>query len=473
MGVLSLRARLLLALAYVLVLAIGALMVPLVRSVRDRVSAEVKTQAVTQADAVAAIAGASPQDLRDAIAGRDAPDLAALVTTTARNVRGRVVVTGPNGRVLADSSPGSTGADFSNRPEIAAAVGGRVFQEDRRSDTLGQRILATAVPIRGDPGGAVRVTQSVAAVDRAVNSATVGLVLIGGIVLALGLGAGALLAASVVRPMRRLAAAARRAGEGDLGVRVPEEGAREQRELGRAFNEMTARVQRMVDAQQSFVADASHQLRTPLTGLRLRLEEAAAAAGDGPARDQVDGALSEVDRLSNMVSELLVLSESGEARSPDAAADPLRACRRAATRWGGHDASVVVEGGDGASVRCVEADLDRILDVLIENALWYGPAGQRIVVAVDAGRITVTDEGRGLGEGEEEAVFNRFHRGSAGRTVRGGTGLGLPIARELASRWDGTVTLANAPSRGAVATVTLPLATGAPPATAILESSAS
>jgi signal transduction histidine kinase len=309
--------------------------------------------------------------------------------------------------------------------------------------------------------------------SRAVNAATVGLVVIGGVVLALGLFAGALLAASVVRPMRRLAAAARRAGEGDLGVRVPEEGAREQRELGRAFNEMTARVQRMVVAQQAFVADASHLLRTPLTGLRLRLEEAAAAAGSGPARDQVDGALGEVDRLSNMVTELLVLSESGEARSPDAAVDPLRAARRAATRWGGHDAAVVVEGGDGAAVRCVEADLDRILDVLVENALWYGPAGQRVVIGVDAGRITVTDQGPGLDAGEEEAVFNRFHRGSAGRTVRGGTGLGLPIARELASRWDGTVTLANAPSGGAVATVVLPLATGAPPAAAILESSAS
>ena len=92
-------------------------------------------------------------------------------------------------------------------------------------------------------------------------------------------------------------------------------------------------------------------------------------------------------------------------------------------------------------MRCAAADLDRILDVLIENALWYGPPEQRIAVGVDAGRIAVADEGPGVAAGEEEAVFNRFHRGSAGRSVRGGTGLGLPIARELASRWDGTVTL--------------------------------
>jgi signal transduction histidine kinase len=394
------------------------------------------------------------------------------VTTYARTTRGRVVIVGRDGRVLADSSPGGAGADFSNRPEIAGALRNRVVQEERSSSTLDQRILATAVPIRSGPGGAVRITQSVAAVGRAVNSATVGLVLIGVVVLALGLAAGALLAASVVRPMRRLAGAARRAGEGDLAVRVPEEGAREQRELGRAFNEMTARVQRMVDAQQAFVADASHQLRTPLTGLRLRLEEAAAAAGEGPARVQVDGALGEVDRLSNMVTELLVLSEAGAARAPDAAVDPLRACRRAATRWGGHDASVVIQGGDGAALRCAAADLDRILDVLIENAIAYGPPGQRIVLGVDPGRVWVVDQGPGLAAGEEDAVFNRFHRGSAGRAVRGGTGLGLAIARELAARWDGTVTLSNHVSGGAVAIVTLPPAAGVP-VPAVLESSAS
>ena len=238
MGVLSLRARLLLALAYVLVLAVGALLVPLVGSVRDRVSAEVKTQALAQADAAAAFA-----------ASTDTAGLAALARSAAGTTRGRVVIVGPDGHVRADSAAPGNRDDFSNRPEIAAALGGNVFQEQRPSETLGQRILATAVPIRG-PGGAVRVTQSVAAVSRAVNAATVGLVVIGGVVIALGLFAGALLAASVVRPMRRLAAAARRAGEGDLGVRVPEEGAREQRELGRAFNEMTARVQRMVDAQR-------------------------------------------------------------------------------------------------------------------------------------------------------------------------------------------------------------------------------
>jgi signal transduction histidine kinase len=287
-----------------------------------------------------------------------------------------------------------------------------------------------------------------------VWQATIGLVLVGLIVLGLGLAAGALLAGSVAKPLRRLAGAARRAGEGDLSVRVPIEGSREQREVGGAFNEMTARVQRMVDAQRDFVADASHQLRTPLTGLKLRLEEAA---------EQVEGALEEVDRLSDVVTELLVLSEAGAARPPDAVTDLHAAARRACERWSSHDVELSVSGVSSL-VHSTPADVDRILDVLIENAIDYGPAGQHVRLVTGPGQVEVIDQGPGLAPGEEETICARFHRGAVGRASRRrGTGLGLPIARELAGRWNGTVTLANAPGGGAVGTLTLPLTDGDAP----------
>jgi signal transduction histidine kinase len=443
---LSLRARLTLVLAYVLVLAVGSMLVPLVRSVRARVSAEVAQQALGQAEVVAA----------SAVGGSD---LRALAASSAREVRGRVLIVDRRGVVVADSAPGGVGADYSARPEIASALGGRIAQEERSSSTLGQRILATAVPVvrRGRTDGAVRVTQSVDAVGRAVRSATLGLVLVGLVVLALGLAAGFVLAASLARPLKRLALAARRAGEGDLTVRVPVEGSREQREVGHAFNEMTARVQQMVDAQRDFVADASHQLRTPLTGLRLRLEEAEATG----AVEQVSGALEEVDRLSAVVNELLVLSEAGTARIPDAVTDLLAAARRAVARYPAADFEL---RGEGSLVRCTPDDLDRILDALIENAIDYGPADQVIALTVALGRLQVTDQGPGIIPGEEETIFRRFHRGTVGRASRRrGTGLGLAIARELATRWRATVTLANAPGAGATATVTLPLADGTTP----------
>jgi signal transduction histidine kinase len=445
-GGLTLRARLLLALAYVLVLAIGSMLVPLVRSVRDRIDAEVRQQASGQAEVVAATA-----------AGSSHPG--ALVAASAREVRGRVIIVSASGRVLADSSPGGVGVDYSTRPEIRAALAGRTGQETRSSSTLGESILATAVPIvrEGRRDGAVRITQSVSAVGRAVRRATLGLVRVGVIVLALGLAAGALLASSIVRPLRRLSFAARRAGEGDLSVRVPVEGSLEQREVGQAFNDMTLRVQRMVDAQRDFVADASHQLRTPLAGLRLRLEEAAATG----SVEQVDGALAEVDRLSDVVSELLVLSEAGAARAPDAVADLLAAGARAVDRYA---SSSLVLRGEPSLVRCTAPDLDRMLDALLENAIDYGPPGQTITLAVAPGRLTVTDQGPGLAPGEEDTIFNRFHRGTVGRASRRkGTGLGLPIARELAARWRGSVSLSNAESGGAIATILLPPADGTTP----------
>ncbi len=120
--------------------------------------------------------------------------------------------------------------------------------------------------------------------------------------------------------------------------------------------------------------------------------------------------------------------------------------------------------GESSVVRCSVEDLDRILDVLIENAIDYGPAGQRIELHGSPGRLEVVDQGPGLAPGEEETIFARFHRGTVGRASRRkGTGLGLPIARELAARWHGTVTLANGAAGGATATIVLPMADGTTP----------
>ena len=92
---------------------------------------------------------------------------------------------------------------------------------------------------------------------------------------------------------------------------------------------------------------------------------------------------------------------------------------------------------------CARTDLDRIVDVLVENALAYAPAGSRVVIRSNGTRIEVLDEGQGVGPDEQELVFERFHRGRAGRAGPAGTGLGLAIARGLAQTWDATVTIAD------------------------------
>jgi signal transduction histidine kinase len=435
----SLRTRLLLALAYVLLLAIVALEVPLALNLRDRVKAEVRSQALSQAEVAAATASGQL---------RQPAELRRIVGTIARAARGRVIITDARGRLVADSDgPAQLGNAYGTRPEIAAALRGRRFQAQRRSDTLAEEILATAVPVlaAGRPQGAVRITQSVEAVGRATRTSTLGLVAVGFIVLLLGLGAGALIARQIARPLRRLDDAAARLGEGDLHARVPVEGSAEQQGVARTFNEMGARLERLVDSQREFVADASHQLRTPLAGLQLRLEEAR-ATGDP---EEIEAALREVDRLSAMVSELLLLSQAGEVDAPAEEVDLGAAARAAADRFAGR--VTALSGAPTRPVSAAPADLQRALDTLIENALRYGDG--TVTLVARPGAIDVLDEGPGVDPAELEAVFERFHRGSAGRAGPPGTGLGLPIARELMRRWGGDVTLANREGGGAVATI--------------------
>ena len=437
-----------------LVLAVVALEVPLASSVADRIDAEVESQSRAQADLVAA-------SVADLLGPGDRRERDRLVETAAENVRGRVIVVDAQGDLLADSEGAAPGRSYAGRPEIAAALAGRPDQRERTSQTLGRTLLVTSTPVLSGTReiGAVRISQSVEAVDRAVRRAWVGLALIGLLVLGLGLLAGSVVAGQIARPMRRLDRAARRVAEGDLAARATVEGSAEQRSLAATFNDMTARLERLVRSQRDFVADASHQLRTPLTGLRLRLEAARAESDEPEVDEELDAALEELDRLGLMIDELLQLSRAGERATAGERLALRELATRAAGRWeataAGREQRLTARGdGDGAAWMSRE-DADRILDALVENALAYSPERTEVEVVTMPGGFAVRDRGPGLAPGEEESVFERFHRGGAGRSAPG-TGLGLPIARELARRWGGEVTLRARDGGGTVAEVTLP-----------------
>jgi len=441
----------------VLLLAIIALGVPLALSLSARVNDEVRSQAQSQADLVAATAA-------DLLASSRRSDLAVLVSTSAATVRGRVLVVDRAGVVLADSAvPPELGSNYAGRPEIASALRGRQFQAQRASHTLGEQILATAVPIirGGAPAGAVRVTQSVASVHAAINRAELGLALIAATVLALGLAVGVVIARQIARPLGRMEDVALSVAGGDLSARAVIEGSREQRSLGASFNLMAERLERLLAYQRAFVADASHQLRTPLTGLRLRIEEAGAAGVTPAAASELEAAVTEVDRLASIVEELLVLSRAGERELPGERLDLDTVAEYALARWQAAAAkegiTLGLEGRPGVQAWSAAADAERALDALIENALRYSPPGSEVTLAVVPGAIEVRDRGPGLALGEEELIFARFHRGSAGRGGPPGSGLGLAIARELAQEWDGDVTLRNREGGGATAALSLPV----------------
>jgi two-component system, OmpR family, sensor kinase len=454
----SLRARLVGAFAYVLVLVIVALEVPLALNLSRRVDAEIKSEAQGQAQLLAASASGRLEDRAD---------LSRLVRRAAGDLGGRVIVVGRAGRLIADSAgAGLRSASYASRPEIAAALRGDTVQGERHSDSLGEDLLFTAVPVvsAGRPTGAVRVTQSVDEVQDEVRDDVIALIGVGLLALALGLVVAWLLAGSLARPLRGLARAARSVAGGDLDARAREEGSSEQREVASAFNDMTARLARALRAQRDFVANASHQLRTPLTGLRLRLEAAATKTDDPQVERELAAAEAETERLARLLGELLTLARERERPEPQPLA--LReVVESALERWRGPAADaghqMAAEGDGTPVVAATDVDLGVVLDNLVENALQYSPAGTSVTIewGVDgeAGWVAVLDEGPGIEPAERERVFERFFRGEAGRGGAPGTGLGLSVVEALARRWGGSVGLANRPGGGTRAELRLPL----------------
>jgi len=462
----SLRTRLLLALGYLVVLVMIAFAVPLALSIRDRTADEVRENARTQIGVLAA--GAS-----EPVAVRRVGDLRQLARRAAVAARGRVVIVDRRGGVLADSAGAAApGAPYATpaRPELQAALRGRPVQVVRASETLDEQILASAEAIYsgGRVVGAVRLTQSVDAVNDRVNRTMLAILAVGLAVLLVALLVAFLLARGIALPITRLEDAAQRVAGGDLDARAPEQGSREQRSLAASFNAMTDRLGRTVRAQKEFAADASHQLRTPLTGLRLRLEEARAATDRAALAQELDAGLREVDRIAQTVDELLVLSRTGERDAPGELLDLAQIAQAAGRRWeataAAHALALHVDASAPTqAVWCARADLDRALDAVVENAILYGTGGRAVTISAAGSAVEVLDEGAGLAPGEAQALFERFRRGSAGAGAPNGTGLGLAIARELMRCWNGDAELDNRAGGGARARLVLPSFTGSLP----------
>jgi two-component system, OmpR family, sensor kinase len=456
----SIRLRLIGAFAFVLVLVVVALEVPLALTVRERIESDVESHAAGQAQLIAASSAGALEDERT---------LSRIVESAAEDLGGRVIVVDDRGRLLADSAgEGLEDEPYGSRPEIRAALAGETSQGERHSATLGENLLYTAVPVLvdGEPEGAIRITQSLEAMNDRVRRDILGLVAIGGLTILLGLGFAAVLAGSLSQPLRALARAARRVGGGELDTRAEVTGPAEQREVAHAFNEMATRLEQAFAAQREFVANASHQLRTPLTGLRLRLEAASLKTDDADLADELDAAQEELDRLARLLSGLLTLARE-EKRPARIGSVDLAGCVEAAVeRWRPQadirGQRLVASGAADLAAAASPEDVAIVLDNLLENALAYSPPGSQVRIEWgsegDDAWIAVLDEGPGVEPGEEERVFERFARGSTSRSRPHGTGLGLAIVAALARRWGGSATIANRPEGGAIAEVRLPAA---------------
>ncbi|MFB4305225.1 sensor histidine kinase [Actinomadura sp. GTD37] len=246
----------------------------------------------------------------------------------------------------------------------------------------------------------------------------------------------------------------------DLSRRVPQpSGEDEIAQLARTANATLDRLEGAVGRQRQFASDASHELRTPIAGLRANLEDAAMHPDDTDLREVVRSALRDTDRLESIVTDLLLLARIGTGGTSMQEPIDLAALAGAEVRRRAFTLRVVTELPAGVTVRGVRMQLVRLLGNLLDNAERYAGSSIEIEVAREDGQalLAVTDDGAGVAPADRERVFERFTRLDTARSRgAGGTGLGLAIAREIARAHGGTLRIEDHPA-GARFALRLPL----------------
>jgi signal transduction histidine kinase len=332
-------------------------------------------------------------------------------------------------------------------------------------------VVAIAVPVHSGatPIGAVIVSAADDEVDSRAASRTRGLLIVAGISLAAAAVAALVMAGSVSGPLRALRRSTQSVAAGDFSARADDHrGAPELRTLAASFNVMTARLARLVEQQQRFAGDASHQLRTPLTALRLQLERATAVVDDDPAEASriLGDAEREIERLQRLIDGLLTLARADSAApAPREHVDVSAVVAERAALWASlaeeQGVAITVVDGGGAVAAAVPGALDQILDNYLDNAIAAAPPGTAVEVVVDVPPVRngsvavhVLDRGTGLTEEQLAHVFERFWRAAD----HDGSGIGLAIVAHLASSSGGEAALRRRPGGGIDASVVLPSA---------------
>jgi len=387
-------------------------------------------------------------------------DLENILKNYRANSKAVVIVTNANGIVVASTDSGiSVGENFKTRPEIVKALSGKLATGRRFSNTLNYQILYVAVPmVKGlKVYGTVRITFPASVVDHIVSTRLRAIAFVAGITLLLAIAIALLLATSVTRRLARLRNVTEEFTAGNYEVRADSEtGAAEIRSLSSSFNNMADQLTSLLAAQRAFSGDASHQLRTPLTALQLRLERARELIDSDPAAasERLEAALVEAERLQNIVEGLLVLSRTdNQASALPVALEISQIVKSRVLNWEAlaAEANITLKTDAHAEVDvlAIPGTIEQVVDNYLDNALHAAPSGSTITVRVvrgeDSTTVHVLDEGPGIADADLERAFNRFWRAQSDAN---GTGLGLAIVERLVQASFGTVKLENIQPHG-------------------------
>ncbi len=312
----------------------------------------------------------------------------------------------------------------------------------------------------GNPLGTVVLERPTGPLDQSIENLWLYLALLCGAAMVAAVLIAIYFARWVSRPLARLDGVAREIADGELWVRAgTRSGPPEVRRMAATFNMMAGRLETLVHGHRAMVADVSHQLRTPLTALRLRLDLLAA---DSPptAADELAGAQLEIARLSRLVDGLLATARAESVTQQLENIDVVAAVTERVASWhpvaDGHGVKLVLDAADAGAVKDADrprvalgaGHLEQIMDNLLDNAIEaLGAEGGTVRVSVAASpvatTVTVADDGPGMTPQERSRAFLRFTSGSAS-----GTGLGLAIVHRLVTSNGGTIRLEDTPGGG-------------------------
>jgi signal transduction histidine kinase len=364
-------------------------------------------------------------------------------------------------QVTVDATPlvSSTPTDTRSRAieaQVRAALGDRhmavaILQRDNsqgppgqgRRETIAISIALPSTP--GEPDTWLNVTSS--APDRRPGDVEGDVVfLVFALSLVAVLGMGLLFVHRLARPLGELAEAATAAGRGDRSVRLPEEGPRELRAVAAAFNGMQTRIARFDAERMRTLAAMGHDLRTPITSLRIRVE----MLDDDELREPM---VRTLDEMAVMADGLVAYAKGSREVEATERVDLVPFLRRLCA-----DRGATFELGTGAEIRGRPLALSRAIGNLIDNAVRYGGSAAVRVGRDGPDAVVVQDQGPGIPAERLEAMFEPFVRGEDSRsTETGGAGLGLSIARNIVLAHGGTIRLENRAEGGLRASIRFPL----------------
>nr|MDQ2839394.1 HAMP domain-containing histidine kinase [Actinomycetota bacterium] len=434
--------RILASFLAVLIVVIAAVIVPLGLTVTAQQRRDFVDATKAAARGIAALA---EEDLGDKT-GRPLPQLLSRVADQGD----AAVILDAKGAVIAHTGPPLPAGDLTAaRAGSAAPASG------------GDRIVVSTPVGDGDtPVGLVVLARSTAPLQARTRAMWLALAAAALAAIAAGTLVGALLARWISRPLTGLIRAAHGIGAGVTTARADDgAGPVQVRDVAAAFNDMADRVSFLLEAQRGMTADVSHQLRTPLAALRLRLE-LLAEDSSGDISEDIAAMLEETNRFSRLLDGLLAVARAEAivpAPEPIAVAD-ITADRIAAWAPVAADCGVTIDLNAKAAVAAMTAgNLEQILDNLLANAIDASRAGERITVTIhlDAPDVVVriADSGIGMNAAQRAQAFARF---ATDRGDRGGNGLGLAIVGRLVAADHGTAALLETPGGGLTAELRLP-----------------